>query len=129
MRPRFGSIVALAVVVGAVPTLVSLCDLRCAESVVATPTAASSESCHGSAKERGSSPTVPDSRHDDCLRHVLLARGDSSGIPIHLDRSLALAAAPVELAGVASLGRPLTEHVQSADLSPPPLRSFDILRL
>lgn len=123
MRRRTGAAVVLALLIAAVPTIVSLCELRCVAAGVAPPRAAP-PACHAADKESQPSP----SGHHDCAGHVLLAKGGASGIAPRLD----LSAGVVTPSGSFVLAldqQPEKVILESADLSPPSNRSPDILRL
>ncbi|HZI65105.1 MAG TPA: hypothetical protein VFF17_00935 [Thermoanaerobaculia bacterium] len=122
---KIGPAVLLAVLIGAVPTIVSLCELRCVAAEVA-PVSAAPSHCAGHGAEPGSQPSQ--SAHEGCGGHVLLAKGGAAGTALHLD--LAVPAVPVSGSFVLTLDRkPVRVIPESADLSPPPGGSSDILRL
>lgn len=123
MFRRSASAVVLGLVIAAVPTVVSLCELRCVAAEVAAPSPAP-PACHAPDKERQSSP----GGHHDCAGHVLLAKGGASGIGLRLD--LALVAVLPSRAFVPAVDpQPDRVILESADLSPPSARTSDILRL
>jgi hypothetical protein len=125
MRPRSGITVVLALLIGAVPTVVSLCGLKCAENTVVA-SRVSHRPCHATGN---ASPTDPYPRHRDCTEHVLLAKAGGSGIQVILERaSTAIRAQVISLAVIPDQ-RLESERLDSADLSPPFSRSSDILRL
>jgi hypothetical protein len=127
---RIGGALLLAIMVAALPTVVSLCALRC----TARPVAASRTLpplCHGRARgHEGKAPqSVPAGEHRDCAEHVLLAKGNGTGIEIQVDRTVMANAGPLGSFLVTS-GQLLERgELAAADLSPPFGRSTDILRL
>jgi len=125
MRLRTGSVALLALLIAAVPTIVSLCELRCVATEIA-PSSTAPPACAGHGAEKGSQPSP--SEHHDCAGHVLLAKGGATGIAFRLD----LAIAAETPSGSFVLGpdeQPERVILESADLSPPSGRSSDILRL
>ncbi len=113
----------LALLIGAVPTVVSLCELRCVAAEIA-PANGAAPACHAAEKESQPSP----GGHDDCTGHVLLAKGGGTGAALRLDRA-AVAVAPSNSLAVALVQNPERVILESADLSPPSRRRSDILRL
>jgi len=125
MRRRTGTAVVLALLIAAVPTIVSLCELRCVAAEVA-PSSTAPPACAGHGAEKKSQPSP--SGHHDCAGHVLLAKGGATDIALRLD----LAIAAQTPSGSFVLGpdqQPERAILESADLSPPSGRSSDILRL
>lgn len=122
---KIGPAVLLAVLIGAVPTIVSLCELRCVAAEVA-PLDASPSHCAGHGVEPESQPFQ--SAHEGCGGHVLLAKGGAAGIALHLD--LAVAAVPAGGSFALTLDRkPGRVIPESTDLSPPSRGRSDVLRL
>lgn len=125
MLRRTGTAVVLALLIGSVPTIVSLCELRCVAAEVAPVSAAPSHCAgHGADGESQQSP----SEHQGCGGHVLLAKGGASGIALRLDFAV-VAVAPSGSFVLALDLQPERVIPESADLSPPSGRSSDILRL
>jgi hypothetical protein len=124
---RTGVAVVVALLVAAVPSVVSLCELRCVASEIASETAPPACAGHGTNDE--TSPSVPSGGQHDCTGHVLLAKGGATRIALQLDPAVAAALPP------AGSVVPTAEEwlqggkLESADLSPPFGRSSDILRL
>lgn len=122
---RTGTAVVLALLIAAVPTIVSLCELRCVATEIA-PSGTAPPACAGHGAEKQSEPS-PRGYHD-CAGHVLLAKGGASGIALRLD--LGVVAVPPSGSFVLALDQqPERVILESADLSPPSGRSSDILRL
>jgi hypothetical protein len=127
---RTGGAFLLAILVAAIPTVASLCELRC----TAHPVAASRTllpACAGhAARQGGNAPrSSPSDEHNDCARHVLLAKGNGTGIDVQINRAIV---AIVRLFGsfVVTPDQKLEQgNLASNDLSPPLSRSSDILRL
>lgn len=125
---RAGGALLLAILVGALPTVVSLCEFRC----TARPVAASHADpppCHETGHPGKAAPRSTPDGHDDCARHVLLARGNAPGIDVQIDRALLAVVLPLDSFRVSPDQRLENEKLASADLSPPFGRSSDILRL
>jgi len=119
-----GTAFLLAILVAALPTIVSLCELRCVAAEIApvsTPPA-----CAGHEAEKGSEPSP--GGHHDCGGHVLLAKGGSTGAALQLDLSVVLLGSSPSFVFSADQ-RPEHSMLESADLSPPFSRSSDLLRL
>ena len=126
MFRRVGPAVVLALLIGAVPTIVSLCELRCVAAEVAPVSAGTPSHCAGHGAEPASQPSQGE--HEGCGGHVLLARGGATAIALRLD--LGIAAVPVSGSFVLALDQKRERVIpESADLSPPSHRSSDILRL
>jgi hypothetical protein len=125
MCRRTGTAFVLALLIAAVPTIVSLCELRCVATEVA-PSSAAPPACagHGADKESHPSP----SEHHDCAGHVLLAKGGGTGAALRLDLSAGVLAPSVSVV-LGPSQQPEKAILESADLSPPSGRSSDILRL
>lgn len=126
MLGRTGTAVVLALLVGAVPTIVSLCELRCVALEATPPANADSAACAGHGAKRQGQP--PQSEHQDCGGHVLLAKGGASRIALQLDLAV-VAALPSRSFVLALDHRPERLIFESADLSPPSRPSSDLLRL
>lgn len=125
MSRRAGTAVVLALLISAVPTIVSLCALRCVAAEIA-PASSAAPACAGHGAEKESQPSP--SGHHDCSGHVLLAKGGATGAALRLD--LATVVAPPTSPFVAAFDQnPERVIFESADLSPPSRRSSDILRL
>lgn len=125
MHRRTGTAVVLSLLIAAVPTIVSLCALRCVAAEIA-PSSTAPPACAGHAAEKESRPSP--SGHDDCPGHVLLAKGGATGAALRLDLSAGvLAPSGSFVAGPDQ--QPEQTILESADLSPPSGRSSDILRL
>jgi hypothetical protein len=125
MRRRIGTAAVLALLIAAVPSIVSLCELRCVAAEIA-PASTAPPACAGHGTEKDSRPSP--SGHHDCAGHVLLAKSGATGIALRLD--LSVVAAPPS--GSSVLGpdqQPEQAILESTDLSPPSGRSSDILRL
>ena len=135
MRLRDRVSLLLVALVAALPTLVSLCELRCVSPGTA-PEATSdqhvSSSCSGHETDgAGEAPrgTPAESSHE-CRGHVLLAKSGSVGFGFQPARHFAglavvcdasdTIAEPLSHAGILSI---------SSDLSPPSSRSPAVLRL
>jgi hypothetical protein len=125
MRRRAGTAVVLALLIAAVPTIVSLCELRCVAAEIA-PVSTAPPTCAGHGAEKESQPS-PGARHD-CAGHVLLAKGGATGASLRLDLS-AVVLAPSGSFVPGPDQQPEQTILESADLSPPSGRSSDILRL
>lgn len=122
---KTGPAVLLAVLIGAVPTVVSLCELRCVAAEIA-PVSAAPSHCAGHDAQTESQPSHRD--HEGCGGHVLLSKGGAGGIALRLD--LAAVAVSASDSFVLALDqKPARVIPESADLSPPSGRSSDILRL
>lgn len=135
MRLRAWATPFLAALVAALPTLVSLCELRClspgaAEKVASEAAASSACSDHGTGEAEETPASSPFESAHDCGEHALLAKSGSVGFEFQLARTFAGlavasgASAPVpeafSHAGVLSV---------STDLSPPFGRRPGVLRL
>ena len=126
MFRRIGTAVVLAFLIGAVPTIVSLCELRCVAAEVAPPSGTPPPGCAGHGAEKESQPSPKG--HQGCGGHVLLAKGGAASIALRLD--LAVVAEPSSASLVLALDQQAERVIpESADLSPPSGRSSDILRL
>jgi hypothetical protein len=125
MRRRTGTAVVLALLIAAVPTIVSLCELRCVAAEVA-PSSTAPPACAGHGAEKESQPSP--SGHHDCAGHVLLAKGGATGAALRLDLGF-VAVLPSGLLVLALDQQPEQTILESADVSPPSSRSSDILRL
>lgn len=125
MHRRTGTAVVLALLIAAIPTIVSLCELRCVAAGIA-PVSDDAPTCAAHGAKKGSEPSP--SEHHGCSGHVLLAKGGATGIALRLD--LAVVAVPLSGSFVLALDQqPERVIPESADLSPPSGRSSDILRL
>ncbi len=124
MHRRAGTAVVLALLIAAVPTIVSLCELRCVAAEIAPVSTA--PACAGHGTEKGSEPSP--GGHHDCEGHVLLAKGGSTGAALQLDLSVILLGSSLSFVFSADQ-RPEQTMLESADLSPPFSRSSDLLRL
>lgn len=125
MCRRAGTAVVLALLIAAVPTIVSLCELHCVAAEIA-PSSTAPPACAGHGADKESQPSP--SGHHDCAGHVLLAKGGATSIALRLDLTIAAEILP----GSSLLGpeqQPAKAVLESADLSPPSGRSSDILRL
>lgn len=125
MHRRTGTALGLALLIAAVPTIVSLCELRCV-AAEAAPASDAAPACAGHDARKSGEPSP--GAHDDCAGHVLLAKGGTIRIALRLDPGVA-EALPSGSSFVAldpQRGRVITG---SADLSPPAGRRPDILRL
>lgn len=125
MSRRTGIALVLALLIAAVPTVVSLCELHCVAAELA-PSREALPACAGHAGEKESQPSP--NGHHDCAGHVLLAKGGGTGAALRLDLS-AVDVPPSGSFVVALDQNPERVILESADLSPPPGRSPDILRL
>ena len=132
MRLRAWTTPFLVALTAVLPTLVSLCELRCDTPVWAATDADASPGCsgHGADKSEQAPPGNPfDSRHD-CGGHALLAKSGGAGFDLRLARAL------VGLAVATGVPDPAREALsqagalsESTDLSPPFARTPDVLRL
>ena len=127
---RTGEIFFLAILVAALPTVVSLCDLRCTRDSSAGPqTVTPACAGHAARRQQKAPRSVPPDESQGCARHVLLARGNAVGVDGQISRAF--------VATIPSFGPFLVapdqwleeEKLASADLSPPLGRSSNILRL
>lgn len=126
MSGRTGTAVVLALLIGSVPTIISLCELRCVAAEVAPPSDTAPPACAGHGADKESQPSP--SGHQGCAGHVLLSKGGATGIALRLD--LAVVAVPLSGSFLLALDQqPERVIPESADLSPPSGRSSDILRL
>lgn len=127
---RSGAALFLSILVAALPTVVSLCELRCTAHPVAASRTIPSPCAGHAAGNKGKVPrSVPTGEHHDCAGHVLLAKGNGTGVEIQLARTFG---ATIRLFGsflVTPDQRLEREKLASADLSPPFGRSTETLRL
>ncbi|HEV8232611.1 MAG TPA: hypothetical protein VGQ75_09710 [Thermoanaerobaculia bacterium] len=127
---RAGGAVFLVILVAALPTVVSLCELRCrAHPVAAAHTLPTACAGHTPRHEGKAPRSVPSEEQQGCARHVLLARGNGIGIEVQISRAFVVIVPPFGSFLVAPDQRVEGEKLASADLSPPFGRSSDILRL
>lgn len=125
MLGRIGTAGVLALLIGAIPTVVSLCELQCVAAESSPPEKTSASACAGHGEKEGQ---APESAHQKCGGHVLLAKGGTPRIALQLD--LAVVAALPSGSFTPSLDRhPDRLIFESAHLSPPSGRSPEVLRL
>jgi hypothetical protein len=126
---RTGEAFLLAILVAATPTVASLCELRCtAPRAAATDGRASACAGHAAGKQGNAPRSAPDGEHHDCKGHVLLAKGNGTGLEIQLARTL-IAIVTLDSFVLTPDQRLEREKLASADSSPPSSRSTDTLRL
>ena len=120
----------LALIVAALPTVVSLCELRCTASPVAASRAAA-PACAGHAARQEKAPaTAPSDERQGCARHVvLIATGNGTGMEVPANRAIVGIVRRFGLCFEAPDRRLERNELASADSSPPLGRSSDILRL
>ena len=127
---RAGEIFFFAILVAALPTVVSLCELRCtAHSSGAPQTVTPRCAGHTARHERQAPRSVPADENQGCARHVLLARGNAAGIDVQISRAFTAIVSPFGSFLMAPDQWLDEEKLASADLSPPFGRGSDILRL
>jgi hypothetical protein len=127
---RAGGAFFLAILVAALPTVVSLCELRCtAHPIVASHTVAPVCAGHAPRHQRKAPGSVPSDERNGCARHVLLARGNGTDIEVQINHALFAIVHPFGSFLVVPDQRVEGEKLASADLSPPFGRNSDILRL
>lgn len=130
MRQRTGCALVLALLVAALPSVGSLCELRCiATEVAPSRTAPPVCSGHGTEDEKEDSRNVPSGGHSDCAGHVLLAKALGTRIALQLDLAIAATLPPCGSLIPTGDPRPECGQLESADLSPPPGRGPAVLRL
>lgn len=131
MRVRGSVSVLLVAIVAALPSLMSLCELRCVSPGLATqsvPEAPSTPTCSGhetDSQGKGSEPS--DSSHD-CGGHALLAKGGSVGFEFQLAQAFVRPAIVSRRSGIQSEASN-EAFSASRDLSASSGRSPAVLRL
>lgn len=133
MRLRACLTLFLAASVAALPTVVSLCELRCVSpGAVHAPSEETSFTCsgHGTGEAGEATPNIPPDSSHDCGEHALLAKGGGVVFQPHLARNLVAAAVVSTPPGFLdnASGHAGTLSI-STDLSPPFGRRPGILRL
>lgn len=128
MRRAAGAIF-IAILVAALPTVVSLCELRCSVSRLAASKTLPSCAGHAAGKQGKAPTSVPSREHDDCAEHVLLAKGNGTGIEVQIDRAIVAILRPLDSLVVTPDQQLERGKLAAAGLSPPFGRSTDILRL
>ena len=128
---RAGEALFLAILVAALPTVVSLCELRCTAFPVAASRAVAPACAGHAARQQERVPgTVPSDEHQGCARHVvLLATGSGTGTGIPINPAKVAMLRPLGSFFVAPEKRLELGKLAFSDLSPPFGRSSDILRL
>jgi hypothetical protein len=121
----------LAILMAALPTVVSLCELRCTAYPVAASRAVAPACAGHAARQQESAPgTAPSDEHQSCARHVvLLATGNGTGTGIPINHSTVAMVRTLRSFLVAPEKRLERGKLASADLSPPLGPGSDILRL
>lgn len=133
MRLRAWATPFLVVLAAALPTLVTLCELRCVSPGLATeavPEAPATAACSGHGTEADEKRSSPSESSHDCSGHAILAKSGSVGFDFQLARTfvgLSVVSTAFGFVNSAS-GHPAIMSV-STDLSPPSGRSSAVLRL
>ena len=123
----------MAVLVAALPSVGSLCELRCASHGIPVEDPSEQQTtadCSGHGTEPQEMPSGHSESGHDCGEHALLAKGGGVGFQPHLARNLVVTAGVSTASGFLNnaSGHPATLSI-STDLSPPFGRRPGILRL